>query len=89
MQIDVHGPNSAENAQVISTIFRSGFAVTQMAASGVTPLYSEDPRQAPFTTAADQFEDRWVIEAHLQIDPIIAVPQAYADSTSISLTSLP
>src|ERR1044072_142734 len=49
VQLDVHGPNSAENAQTISTLFRDDFAVQAFKASGfdVTPLYVSDPRQLP------------------------------------------
>lgn len=82
-QLDVHGPNSFSNAQVISTLFRDGYAVDQMADTGVTPLYADDPRQLPFITAASQYEDRWVIEAHLQIRPTVSVPQQFADIATI------
>lgn len=88
MQVDVHGPSSGDNSQTISTLFRSGYAVERMAASGVTPLYAEDPRQTPFTTAASQYEERWTIDVHLQINPIISVPQEFADSATIEVVDV-
>lgn len=87
-QIDAHGPNSADNAQVISTVMRSSFAVDQMAGTGVTPLFAEDPRQAPFVTAADQYEDRWMVDAHFEIDPIITTPQQFSDSVALTVTDV-
>jgi hypothetical protein len=84
MQVDVHGAASSDNAQVISTLMRSDYAVDQMAATGVTPLYAEDPRQTPFTTAAAQFEDRWSIDVHLQINPVVSVPQQFADAVTVT-----
>lgn len=87
-QIDVHGPNSADNAQVISTIMRSGFAVDQMAATGVTPLFAEDPRQAPFITAADQYESRWMVDVHFQIKPSVMVGQEFFNSATITLIEI-
>lgn len=85
MQIDVHGPASTDNAQTIQQLFRDEYAVRQFAGTGVSPLYCDDPRQVPFITAASQFEDRWTLEAHLQIDPTVVVPQEYADAATVDL----
>jgi hypothetical protein len=84
IQLDVHGANGEDNAQVISTIMRSGYAVDQMAASGVVPLFSDDPQQSPFQTAADQYEDRWSIDVHLQIIPSVMIPQDFADAITVT-----
>lgn len=84
-QIDVHGPNSADNAQAISTLFRDDFAVQQLAATGLSPFFADDPRQVPFVNAASQYEDRWVLEAHFQIDPSVVVAQQFATALAISL----
>jgi hypothetical protein len=85
MQIDVHGPASGDNAQTIQQLFRDGYSIRAFfKGTGVYPLYCDDPKQVPFITAASQFEDRWIIEAHLQITPIISVPQEYADEVKIN-----
>lgn len=88
IQCDVHGPNSGDNAQVISQAVRSEFAVDQMAGTGVTPLFSDDPRQAPFDTAAKQYEERWTIDIHLQVTPIISTPVQFSDSVTITLVDV-
>jgi hypothetical protein len=54
IQLDIHGPNSADNTQVISTLFRDQYAVTQFSGSGVTPLYADEPKQMPFINAEQQ-----------------------------------
>lgn len=87
-QIDVHGPNSADNAQVISTVSRSEFAVNQMAGTGVTPLFADDPNQAAFMTAASQYEDRWTVDIHLQITPTISTPQQFSDSIALTVVDV-
>lgn len=84
MQVDVHGPNSADNVQAVSTLMRSGYAVDLMSPLGVVPLYTDDPIQIPFITAAQQYEDRWTCDVHLQIDPSISVPQEYADTVTVT-----
>lgn len=88
MQIDVHGPASGDNAQTISTLFRDEYGVRLFAGTGVTPLYCEDPRQMPFTTAASQYEDRYTIDVHMQADPTIGVPQQYADEACVTIVSV-
>lgn len=88
VQLDVHGPNSGDNAQVISTVIRSSYAVSQMAASGVTPLYSDDPRQAPFITAAQQWDERYTIDVHLQFKPSITTPQEFFDAVDLNLVDV-
>lgn len=88
MQVDVHGTNSDDNAQVISTIIRTAFAVDQMAASGVTPLYADEPRQVPFITAAQQYEDRWMVEIHMQVTPSVVTPQEFYDVVELNLVDV-
>lgn len=72
IQLDVHGPNSADNAQVITTLFRDAFAVEAMKPN-VTPLYADEAKQIPFINDQSQYEYRWVIEAAMQINPVVAV----------------
>jgi hypothetical protein len=87
-QLDVHGPGSADNAQIISTLFRDSFGVTQFAGSGVTPLYCDDPRQVPFFNAEQQYETRFIIDLHMQIDPSVLVPIEFADAANVTLVDV-
>lgn len=86
VQIDVHGPASGNNARVIETLFRSDYGVTALEESGLTiaPLYCESPRELPFENAEQQTEYRWVIEAVMQISPIVSSPQRFADELDIT-----
>lgn len=85
IQLDVHGPASADNVQVIATLFRSDWAVDQFAASGfdVAPLYASDPRQIPFTNGEQQVETRWSIDLAMQCNPVTTVSQDFAAQLSI------
>lgn len=87
LQIDVHGPASADNAQKISTLFRDDYGVSALGDS-ITPLYADDAQQIPFINAESQWEDRYVIRALLQINPIISVPQQYADAAVMGLINV-
>lgn len=92
VQLDVHGPNGADNAEVISTLMRDPFATEQFEAQspnfGIAPLLADDPRQIPFVNDQQQYEDRWVVEAMLQADQVVNVPQQYADSVSVEIVSI-
>lgn len=90
LQLDVHGPLGADNAQIISTTFRDGYAVGLFALSGldITPLYSDDPRQMPFINAEKAYEDRWAVDLHLQVNPVVTIPQQFADATDVDVVSV-
>lgn len=89
-QLDVHGPASADNVQIISTMFRDAYAVAQFATSGfdVTPLYADDPRQMAFVNENQQYENRWTVDCHLQCNQTISVPQQYFDVATVELVSV-
>ena len=88
IQLDVHGPNSADNAHQISTMFRDEYATTAFRGYGhdVTPLYADDPKQIPFINAEKQYEDRWVLEACMQANQaVINIPQQFFDTVVVGL----
>lgn len=77
IQLDVHGPNGSNNASVISTMFRTDYAADAFAASNVniSPLHADDPKQMPFNNGEQQVEDRFVIDAKIQVDQTVSSPQ--------------
>lgn len=87
IQVDVHGPNSADNAQIISQLFRDSYAYEFMNGENalVSPLYADDPRQMPFSNAEQQVENRWVVEAAVQANVPISIPQQYATTFRVIL----
>jgi len=89
IQLDIHGPTSAENAQAIATLFRDSYATEFFAAEGfdMQPLYVNDPKQIPFINGEQQYEERWVVSVALQANPVVAVQQQYAGSLSATLVN--
>lgn len=89
IQIDVHGPSSAENAQAISTLLRDGYAADMFAAEGfdMAPLYVNDPKQIPYLNAEQQSEERWTLDAVLQANPVVNVQQQFAGALSATIVS--
>jgi hypothetical protein len=90
-QIDIHGPGSADNAQLISTLWRDARATyffDDKYPGTLAPLYADDPRQTPFRNDQDQVEYRWTVDAKLQVNPIILASQQFADQLSATVQDL-
>ena len=88
VQVDVYGPNSAANATIITTLFRSSWATDlfQQLVTGdaVQPLYTSDPRQLPYLNGEQQIEERYSIDLEMQVNPITTVAQQFMDEIAIS-----
>lgn len=88
VQIDIHGPLSGDNAKIVETLFRSWYAVEAIGEYpgidfAAVPLYAGDAHQMPFMNAEQQFEWRWTMDLVLQINPVVATPQQFADKLLI------
>jgi hypothetical protein len=81
IQVDVHGPSSADNATRITTQWRSQTGVQACLNAGgiIAPFYTTDPRQLPFINDQDQWEDRWAIDLLMQANTVVTVTQQFAD----------
>lgn len=92
IQTDVHGGNSADNAQIITTIFRDGAGIELFAAArpqgDIVPLFTSDPRQMPYFNENLQAESRWVIELELQVNQIVTVGSQYASAVTVGMISV-
>lgn len=90
MQLDVHGVQSSDDAQIISTTFRDAFAVDYFTAVNpdIIPLYCKDPVQTAFLNAENQYEDRFSIEMHLQVNQKIVIPQQFADALVVDVINV-
>jgi len=93
VQLDVHSANvqdAADMAQTIATLFRDEYATQFFAVTGtdVTPLYAGDPKQMPFINAEQQYETRYVVDAVLQANQVVGVPQQFADRLTVDLISV-
>lgn len=69
IQLDIHGPQAFNNANRVSTLFRDGYAVDFFETfPDISPLFADDPRQAQFVSGESQYEDRYIVEANLQVN---------------------
>lgn len=91
VQLDIHSADvstAADLAQTISTLFRDDFATLfffRAGYVGISPLYADDPKQIPFIDAEANYETRYMVEAHLQINAVVTPPQEFADEIHVTL----
>ena len=90
MQLDVHGPNSGDNAQIITTLFWDEYAAITFAAlnPNITPLYADDPKQLSFVNDQNQYENRWVVQVYLQLNATVVISQQYAGALAVGLINV-
>ena len=88
-QVDIHGPDSFGNAQLVSGMWRSDWAteiVTITKGLQVYPLYCSEPRQMAFRNGEQQIEERWSIDLTMQVNNEIVIPQDYfSDADEVGL----
>ena len=78
IQIDFYGAQAGEFCKTVKTVFRSHWGFAHFPAN-IKPLYTSDGIQSPLTTGEQQYESRWTLTASLQYNPIVTVPQEFAD----------
>lgn len=89
-QLDVHGPEAFNNASIISTVFRSGYAVDFFSNLGTTisPLFVGEPRNMVFAPGGEQqYEDRYIVEAHLQVNQTVTASAQSATTLTLGIVS--
>lgn len=100
LQLDFHGPNSGNALQIFTTLFRSDYACDFYAQDlvdtetgttsilDVTPLDHSDPRQMPFINAEGQYEERWSIDAELQVNPVVTTQTQSAIAVTVGIIEI-
>lgn len=77
VQLDCYGPLSSDWSDILSTLLRDNVGC-QALLPVCQPLYADDPIRAPLTNAELQYEDRWIVQAVIQVNPIVTTAQDYA-----------
>lgn len=77
IQIDCYGPNAADWAVMLVTMLRDAYGCEAMAPE-VQPLHADDARAAPLVNGEAEYEQRWIVTAQLQYNPVTTVQQQSA-----------
>lgn len=86
LQIDIYGDGAGDRANILETVFRSGYAWEAIKAldARLSPLYSSDAIQAPMINAEEQWQERYTLTLSLQADIIVTLPQDYFETVEFT-----
>jgi hypothetical protein len=88
IQLDVLGDGSSDNASAITTFWRDEEACAFLLSSGLQPLYCDDPKLMPIINGASQWEDRWMIQVHMQYNQTFIFSQEFANEAAVTLVNV-
>lgn len=77
IQLDCYGPASSDWSDILATLLRDNVGCLALAPK-CQPLYADDPIRGPLTDAELEYEDRWIITARIQYNPVTTTSQDYA-----------
>jgi len=84
IQIDFYGIQAGEFCKAAKTAFRSSWGFDNFP-ENIKPLYTSDGVQSPLLTGEQQYESRWTLTASIQYNPLITLPQQFADELSATV----
>jgi hypothetical protein len=87
IQIDCYGPLSGDWAAILSTMLRDEYACIALAPN-VQPLSADDPKMMPLIDGEFQYEQRWMVTAELQYNPVTSVSQDFAAALKVGLVNI-
>lgn len=83
VQVDFYGPNAGDQCKAVKGVFRSIYSASAFP-DGIKPLFCSDGIQSPLITGEQQWESRWMLTASLQYNPVVSVPQQFADELAVA-----
>ena len=83
IQIDFYGEQASEFCRTVKSAFRSHWGFSHFPVN-IKPLYTSDGIQAPLVTGEQQYESRWTLTVSLQYNPVVTVPQDFADVLALN-----
>lgn len=87
VQCDFYGASAANWATMFSTVMRSEYACRQLAPIAA-PLYNDSPKQAPLIDGEEEYEQRWIVTAYVQYNPVTSTPEQFANTLEATLINV-
>ncbi|CND00628.1 phage neck terminator protein [Yersinia enterocolitica] len=86
IQVDIYGPNAADRAVMLETVFTSDYAYQKIKDidSRLAPLYSSDAFNSAMINGENQYQDRWTLTLTVQPHITVSFPQDYFDKAEIT-----
>lgn len=79
IQVDFYGDDAGDYCRSVETAFRTMWGFDKFPV-GIKPLYTSDGIQSPLISGEQQYVSRWTLTVSMQYNPIVSVPQQFADT---------
>lgn len=81
VQVDFYGESAGDYCRSVETAFRTMWGFDKFPA-GMKPLYTSDGIQSPLVSGEQQYVSRWTLTVSMQYNPIVTVPQEFAEEST-------
>ena len=88
VQLDLHGPQSADQAQLVAATFLTPATFAAFKGSAVAPLDLLSVRSEPFLDGEKQQEQCWILDLALQINQTLTTGQDFAAALAVTLVPI-
>lgn len=82
IQLDFYGEKANEMSRTFCTLWRDLYACERFSCG--QPLYCEEPRYLQFINEASEYENRWMVMAQFNYNPVITHKQDFISDLQIS-----
>lgn len=86
-QLDCYGPASSDWAAILATLLRDEYGCTALAPE-MQPLFTDEPRMMPLVDGEQQYEQRWMVLAEMQVNATVSSPMEFFDQAEIGLVEV-
>lgn len=83
--VNFYGEEATDNAQIFNQLFADLYGCDFLRPYGVQPLSCDDGRQMPLIDSENQYVQRWMIHAYMQINPTVSTSQDFADTVELTI----
>jgi hypothetical protein len=87
MQLDCYGASAGDWATMLSTVLKDSAGVEALLPT-CAPLYAEEPILAPLDDSEEQYEQRWIVGAILQYNPVTTISQQFMAEAEVVLVNV-
>lgn len=86
IQLDCYGERAQDWAVILCTVLRNGYSVQFL--TPLAPLFADNPVQAPLIDAEQQYNERWIVGANVQYNPVVTAPQEFANAAEAEIINV-
>lgn len=87
IQVDFYGESAGDYCRSVQSAFRTMWGFDKFPA-GIKPLYTSDGIQSPLVSGEQQYVARWTLTVSMQYNPVVTVPQEFAEEAAATTIAI-